>query len=155
MKVNLSFFHTNVIFLFTISSKINTSRCAYFRIFPSLGFYVKSILENENGFTISGALNFDLVDFSLQKVQKFINNQIPDFKLSNLRQLWFPVKSEWQKKSAISTLCMFIPTAYDLFDRRNSCLFYNFRQKVENNQSDLISRESIWSRRGQHRQCWK
>ena len=48
-------------------------------IFLSLRFYVKTILENlETGvFAILETLNFvDLVNFSLQKVQKFIKIKI-------------------------------------------------------------------------------
>ena len=55
-----------------------TSWCGKFRIFLSLRFYVKSILENLREpktffFALFGALNFaNLVNFSLLKVQKFI-----------------------------------------------------------------------------------
>ena len=56
-------------------------------------------------FAFLGALNFvDLVNFSLQKLQKFINFKIQRIKRLYISQLWFHVKSDWQKKSVISTL---------------------------------------------------
>ena len=51
-------------------------QCGNFRIFLSLRFYVKSILENLEvlkllGFVILGALNYvNVVDFSLEKYKK-------------------------------------------------------------------------------------
>ena len=57
-------------------------QCGNYIIFPSLRFYVKSILQNLDArklpfFAILKSLNFvQLMDFSLQKVQKFIKIKI-------------------------------------------------------------------------------
>ena len=98
------------------------SQCENYIIFMSLRFCVKSVFEDIEilkmpflGLCLYVHTYFvHLVSISLQKVKKFMKNQYSEphnvlkwqiFRLK-IGLLWFHVKSEWQKKSVISTLCL-------------------------------------------------
>ena len=74
-----------------------STKCGHFRIFLSLRFYVKSILDNLEVlklpvfFAIFGSLNIEnLVHFSLQKVYLKILKKIKIQSLSNRKIMKFP-----------------------------------------------------------------
>ena len=117
-----------------------------------LRFYVKSILRNLDVlrltfFYISRTMDFvDLINFRFQKVQKFIKIKIRSFwQILSLyiRQLWFHVKSYWQKNAVISTV-------YDP-QCGNETIFLPLRFYVKSNFVRLKSQNLLFQ---QFQQLW-
>ena len=123
------------------------AQCGNFRIFLLFRFYVKSSFENLEVvklpfFAFLGALNFHhLLNFSLQKVQKFIQMK---FRASKYWQIlhfynpldWFHVKSEWIFRECEFTdpplmqICIYFQKLQFWFKNGTSINWYILSRKV-------------------------